>query len=297
MNINNLFKEKKVVFSFEVFPPKQDSNIDTIYNTLEGLKGLSPDFISVTYGAGGSVSKNMTCEISSIIKNKYGIEPLAHLTCINSSKEHVDKILDDLKRDGVENVLALRGDIPLDYKGSSGFKYSGDLITHIKERDDFNIVGACYPEGHLESNSYEEDFLNIKRKQELGATHLISQLFFDNEFFYDLLEKKDKYGIKIPVQAGIMPVINTNQIKRIVSLCGAKIPKRFIKIMDKYEYDKEALRDAGIAYATEQIIDLISTGVDGIHLYTMNNAYVAKRISESTSVIINTINNYENAIN
>lgn len=296
MNINNLFKDKKVVFSFEVFPPKQDSKIDTIYNTLEELKGLSPDFISVTYGAGGSLSKNMTCEISSIIKNKYGIEPLAHLTCINSSKEEVNKILDELKREGVENVLALRGDIPLDYKGSSGFKYSGDLITHIKERNDFNIVGACYPEGHLESKSYEENFLNLKRKQELGATHLISQLFFDNEFFYDFLDKKDKYGIKIPIQAGIMPVINTNQIKRIVSLCGAKIPNKFIKIMNKYEYNKEALRDAGIAYATEQIIDLISTGVDGIHLYTMNNAYVAKRISQSTSSIINTINDYKNVV-
>ena len=296
MNINNLFKEKKVVFSFEVFPPKQVSKIDTIYNTLEELKGLSPDFISVTYGAGGSLSKNRTCEISSIIKNKYGIEPLAHLTCINSSKEEVTKILDDLKREGVENVLALRGDIPLEYKGNSSFKYSGDLITHIKERNDFNIVGACYPEGHLESKSYEEDFLNIKRKQELGATHLISQLFFDNEIFYDFLEKKDKYGVKISIQAGIMPVINTKQIKRVVSLCGAKLPKKFIKIMNKYEYNPEALRDSGIAYATEQIIDLISTGVDGIHLYTMNNSYVAKKIAESTSSIIKTINNYKDIV-
>lgn len=296
MNINNLFKEKKVVFSFEIFPPKQDSKIDTIYKTLEELKGLSPDFISVTYGAGGSLSKNRTCEISSIIKNKYNIEPLAHLTCINSSKEEVNRILDELKVEGVENVLALRGDIPLDYKGNNNFKYSGDLITHIKERNDFNIVGACYPEGHLESKSYEEDFLNLKRKQELGATHLISQLFFDNEFFYNFLEKKDKYGIKIPIQAGIMPVINTKQIKRIVTLCGAKIPNKFIKIMNKYEYNSEALRDAGIAYATEQIIDLISTGVDGIHLYTMNNPYVAKRISESISSIINTVNNYKNIV-
>ena len=297
MNINNLFNEKKVVFSFEIFPPKQESNIDTIYNTLEALKGLSPDFISVTYGAGGSLSKNMTCEISSIIKNKYGIEPLAHLTCINSTKEQVDNILNDLKKEGIENVLALRGDIPIDFDGKSDFKYASDLINHIKKRNDFNIVGACYPEGHLDSKSYEEDLMNLRKKQEAGATHLISQLFFDNEYFYNFLDKKDKYGINIPIQAGIMPVINTKQIKRIVSLCGAKVPNKFMKIMDKYEYNPEALRDAGIAYANEQIIDLISSGVNGIHLYTMNNPYVAKKISESISSIINTINNCENVVN
>ncbi|WP_308779692.1 methylenetetrahydrofolate reductase [NAD(P)H] [uncultured Clostridium sp.] len=297
MNINNLFNEKKVVFSFEIFPPKQESNIDTIYNTLEELKGLSPDFISVTYGAGGSLSKNMTCEISSIIKNKYKIEPLAHLTCINSTKEQVDKILNDLKKEGIENVLALRGDIPIDFDGKSDFKYASDLIKHIKLRNDFNIVGACYPEGHLDSKSYEDDLINLKKKQEAGATHLISQLFFDNEYFYNFLEQKEKYGISIPIQAGIMPVINTKQIKRIVSLCGAKVPNKFIKIMNKYEYNPEALRDAGIAYATEQVIDLISTGVQGIHLYTMNNPYVAKKISESISSIVNTINTLENEVN
>jgi methylenetetrahydrofolate reductase (NADPH) len=297
MNINSLFNKKKVVFSFEIFPPKQESKVDTIYNTLEELKGLSPDFISVTYGAGGSLSKNMTCEISSIVKNKYGIEPLAHLTCINSTKKEVDKILNDLKKEGIENVLALRGDIPLDFKGSSDFKYSSDLITHIKYRNDFNIVGACYPEGHLDSKSYEEDLINLRKKQESGATHLISQLFFDNEYFYNFLDKKDKYKINIPIQAGIMPVVNTKQIKRIVSLCGAKVPNKFMKIMDKYEYNPEALRDAGIAYATEQIIDLISSGVDGIHLYTMNNPYVAKKISNSISSIINTINNCDNVVN
>lgn len=297
MNINNLFNKKKVVFSFEIFPPKQESKIDTVYNTLEELKGLSPDFISVTYGAGGSLSKNMTCEISSIVKNKYGIEPLAHLTCINSTKDEVDKILNDLKKEGIENVLALRGDIPLDFKGSSDFNYSSDLITHIKNRNDFNIVGACYPEGHLDSKSYEEDLINLRKKQEAGATHLISQLFFDNEYFYNFLDKKDRYKINIPIQAGIMPVVNTKQIKRIVSLCGAKVPNKFMKIMDKYEYNPEALRDAGIAYATEQIIDLISSGVDGIHLYTMNNPYVAKKISNSISSIINTINNCDNVVN
>lgn len=297
MNINNLFNEKKMVFSFEIFPPKQESKIDTVYSTLDELKGLSPDFISVTYGAGGSLSKNMTCEISSIIKNKYKIEPLAHLTCINSTRNQVDNILRELKNQGIENILALRGDLPIETNIGGEFTYASDLISYIKEKKDFNIVGACYPEGHLESKSYEEDLLNLKRKEEAGVTHLISQLFFDNEYFYNFLDKKEKYGINIPIQAGIMPVINTKQIKRIVSLCGAKVPNKFIKIMNKYEYNPEALRDAGIAYATEQIIDLISSGVDGIHLYTMNNAYVAKKISESISSIINTINSLENVVN
>ena len=297
MNINNLFNEKKVVFSFEIFPPKQESNIDTIYSTLDELKGLSPDFISVTYGAGGSLSKNMTCDISSIIINKYKIEPLAHLTCINSTKNQVDNILNELRNEGIENVLALRGDVPIEANINGEFTYASDLIRYIREKKNFNIVGACYPEGHLESKSYEEDFITLSKKQESGVTHLISQLFFDNEYFYNFLDKKEKYGINIPVQAGIMPVINANQIKRIVSLCGAKLPNKFIKIMNKYEYNKEALRDAGIAYATEQIIDLISSGVDGIHLYTMNNPYVAKRISESITSIINTINSCENVVN
>lgn len=297
MNINNLFNEKKVVFSFEIFPPKQESNIETIYNTLEELKDLKPDFISVTYGAGGSLTKNMTCEISSIVKNKYGIEPLAHLTCINSTKDNVDKILDDLKNQGIENVLALRGDIPADYKGGGSFKYATDLITHIKGRDDFNIVSACYPEIHPDSKSIEADLLNLKRKQEAGATHLVSQLFFDNNYFYDFLEKKEKYNINIPIEAGIMPVINAKQIKRIVSLCGAKVPQKFLKIMNKYEFNQEALRDAGIAYANEQIIDLISSGVDGIHLYTMNNPYVARMISGGVSSIISTINTCDDVSN
>lgn len=297
MNINNLFNEKKVVFSFEIFPPKQESKIDTIYRTLDELKGLSPDFISVTYRAGGSLSMNMTCEISSIVKNKYGIEPLAHLTCINSTKNQVDNILNDLKNEGIENVLALRGDIPIESNIKGDFTYASDLINYIKEKKSFNIVGACYPEGHLESKSYEEDLLNLRKKQEAGATHLISQLFFDNEYFYNFLDKKEKNGVNIPIQAGIMPVVNTKQIRRIVSLCGAKVPNKFIKIMNKYEYNPEALRDAGIAYATEQIIDLISSGVNGIHLYTMNNPYVAQKISQSISSIINTINSCENIVN
>ena len=291
MKINELFNNKELVFSFEIFPPKVTSSISTIYNTLEELKVLKPDFISVTYGAGGSLTNNRTTELSSLVKEKYGVESVAHLTCISSTKEEIDIILDDLKRKGVENILALRGDIPVGQDPKGEFKYAYELISHIKKRGDFNVLGACYPEGHVKGRDFKEDMLHLKLKEEMGATQFISQLFFDNNYFYNMLEEKEKLGIKSPIQAGIMPVVNKNQIERISSLCGAYVPEKFIKIMNKYEYDKDALREAGIAYAVEQIVDLVSTGVDGIHLYTMNNPYVARRIHENINTIINSINN------
>lgn len=291
MNIRELFEEKNLVFSFEIFPPKVTSPVETIYNTLEELKDLTPDFISVTYGAGGSLTKNRTCELSSLVKSKYGIESLAHLTGISSTKEEIDFLLTDLKNAGIENVLALRGDMSNDGLSKGEFNYASDLVRHIKKSGDFNVVGACYPEGHIDCKDLDRDILNLKLKEEAGASHFISQLFFDNNYFYDFLEKKEKYNIKVPIQAGIMPVINKKQIERITSLCGTNIPNKFLKIMDRYEHDKEALRDAGIAYAIEQMIDLISSGIDGIHLYTMNNPYVAKRINGSISSILNSVNN------
>ncbi|WP_297711852.1 methylenetetrahydrofolate reductase [NAD(P)H] [Clostridium sp.] len=291
MKINELFNSKELVFSFEVFPPKVTSPISTVYNTLEELKDLKPDFISVTYGAGGSLTDNRTIELSSVIKEKYGVESVAHLTCIASTKEEIDIILDDLKLKGIENILALRGDIPVGQHPKGEFDYAYELISHIKNRGDFNILGACYPEGHVKGRGIKEDMLHLKLKEERGATQFISQLFFDNSYFYNMLEQKEKLGIKSPIQAGIMPVVNKNQIERVASLCGAKIPEKFIKIMNKYEYDKGALREAGIAYAVEQIVDLVSSGVDGIHLYTMNNPYVARRIHENINTIINSINN------
>lgn len=291
MKINELFNSKELVFSFEVFPPKVTSPISTVYNTLEELKDLKPDFISVTYGAGGSLTDNRTIELSSVIKEKYGVESVAHLTCIASTKEEIDIILDDLKLKGIENILALRGDIPVGQHPKGEFDYAYELISHIKNRGDFNILGACYPEGHVKGRGIKEDMLHLKLKEERGATQFISQLFFDNSYFYNMLEQKGKLGIKSPIQAGIMPVVNKNQIERIASLCGAHIPEKFIKIMNKYEHDKDALREAGIAYAVEQIVDLVSSGVDGIHLYTMNNPYVARRIHENINTIINSINN------
>lgn len=290
MKINELFNSKELVFSFEIFPPKVTSPISTIYKTLEELKDLKPDFISVTYGAGGSLTNNRTTELSSVVKEKYGVESVAHLTCISSTKEEIDIILDDLKMKGVENILALRGDIPVGQDPKGEFNYAYELISHIKNRGDFNILGACYPEGHVKGRDFNEDMLHLKLKEEMGATQFISQLFLDNNYFYNMLEQKEKLGIKSPIQAGIMPVVNKNQIERIASLCGAHIPEKFIKMMNKYEHDKDALREAGIAYAVEQIIDLVSSGVDGIHLYTMNNPYVARKITESISSIINSIN-------
>ena len=290
MRINELFNSKELVFSFEIFPPKSTSSVNTIYKTLEELKDLTPDFISVTYGAGGSLKNNRTIELSSLVKERYGVEAVAHLTCINSTKSEIDYILDDLKANGIENILALRGDMLKGVTLKGDFKYAYELISHIKERGDFNIAAACYPEGHIRGRDIKEDMIHLKLKEESGATHFISQLFFDNNYFYNFLEEKEKLNIKSSVEAGIMPVTNKSQIERITSLCGAKVPEKFIKIMNKYEYDKEALRDAGIAYAVEQIVDLVSSGVQGIHLYTMNNPYVARKISESITSIIKSIN-------
>lgn len=282
MKLAQLFNEEKTVFSFEVFPPKRDNPIQTIYDTLDQLQDLKPDFISVTYGASGSLADNSTCEIASAIKHKYGIESAAHLTCVNSTKEEVTEVLRRLDESGVENILALRGDMVPDVPPKKDFRHANELISFIRETDyDFGISGACYPEGHLDSRNQVEDILNLKKKVEAGAEHLISQLFFDNEVFYDFLDKARIAGINVPIEAGIMPVTNKKQIERMVSLCGASLPAKFTKMMSRYENRPQAMRDAGIAYAVNQIVDLVSCGVDGVHLYTMNNPYIARRICES----------------
>jgi methylenetetrahydrofolate reductase (NADPH) len=286
MQIAALFDKKKTVLSFEVFPPKKTSPIETIYTTLDELQGLKPDFISVTYGAGGNAGDTATCEIASAIKNKYHIEPLAHLTCVNYTKTEIELILDRLEQNGIENILALRGDINPGIAPKHEFKHASELVAFIKARGGFHISGACYPEGHLESESLVEDILNLKKKVEAGAEHLISQLFFDNGFFYSFREKARIAGINVPIEAGIMPVVNKAQIERMVTLCGASLPSKFTKMLQRFEHSPEALRDAGIAYAVDQIVDLIAQGADGIRLYTMNNAYIAKKISGSISGLI-----------
>lgn len=285
MNITQMF-EKGIVFSFEIFPPKKTSSIDTIYNTLDELKGLNPDFISVTFGAGGSSNNNTTVKIAQKIKEDCKIESAVHLPCINYTRDEIINILNELKKHGITNILALRGDINPDIPIKKDFKYASELIEFIKEYGEFDIAGACYPEGHLEAENMVADVLNLKKKVDAGAQHLISQLFFDNSFFYSFLERTRIAGIDVPIEAGIMPVTNKAQIERMVTMCGASLPPKFVKMMQRYENSPEALRDAGIAYAVDQIVDLVSNGVDGIHLYTMNNSYVAKRISESVESII-----------
>lgn len=285
MKIADKFRQNKTVFSFEVFPPKKTSPVETILNALEQMKALSPDYISVTYGAGGS-NPGKTLEIASKIKNEYNIEALAHLTCINSTKEDVSRVLAGLKENNIENILALRGDIVPDVPPQTDFRYANELCEYIKNQGDFHLAGACYPEVHADAENQVEDIRNLKKKVEAGAEFLISQLFFDNSAFYRFLELTQIAGINVPIEAGIMPVTSKNQIERMVSMCGAGLPAKFSKIMQKYENNPQALRDAGIAYATEQIVDLIANDVDGIHLYTMNNPYVATRIKEAVDNLL-----------
>lgn len=287
MKIKQMF-EKGTVFSFEIFPPKKTSPIETIYNTLDELSGLNPDFISVTFGAGGSSNNNKSIEIAQKIKEDLKIESAVHLPCINYTKAEIENILRELEDHGIENILALRGDINPDIPPKTDFRYASELVTFIKEKsgDKFDISGGCYPEGHVETDNLVTDVLNLKKKVDAGAEHLISQLFFDNELYYSFIERTQIAGIHVPIEAGIMPVTNKAQIERMVSMCGASLPPKFTKMIQRYEFDKEALRDAGIAYAINQIVDLVSNGVDGIHLYTMNNPYVARRISEAVESII-----------
>lgn len=285
MKISDIFKENKTVFSLEIFPPKKAASVDVIYETLDGLQGISPDFISVTYGAGGNRADMKTCEICSIIKNKYNITPMSHLTCVNSSKEDIDYIVDKLAQNGIENILALRGDINPDITPKNDFKYASELTRYLKDKTDMGISGACYPEVHSECESMQKDIENLKIKVSNGCEHLISQLFFDNDAFFDYIEKVRAAGINVPIEAGIMPVTNKSQIERMVAMCGASIPQKLAKIINRYGDDQSAMLDAGIAYAVSQIIELIANGVDGIHLYTMNNPYVANKIYNAVSSI------------
>ncbi len=285
MRTSEIFKTKKVL-SLEVFPPRRTAPINIIYNTLDGLKGIDPDFISVTYGAGGTEANTATLEIASAIKNQYGIESVAHLPGINLTKIDVLEMLAGFRQTGVENILALRGDINPEYPPKQDFRYASELVTFIKENGDFNIIGACYPEGHNESRSMDEDIRNLKIKVDAGTDQLITQLFFDNRHFYSFRERAAVAGINVPIEAGIMPVVNKKQIERMVSLCGVELPKKFVTIMEKYENNPAAMRDAGIAYAVDQIVDLMAEGVDGIHLYTMNNPYIAQKIYTAISSLL-----------
>ncbi len=273
-------KENKPVLSFEIFPPKKDAALKSIDETLSLMCDLKPDFISVTFGAGGSTVDNKTVEIAKKIKREYDIEPLVHLTCLHYGKAELEEILAQLEDAGIENVLALRGDINPDFPMKNDFKYANELVEYVKNRGGFSVSGACYPETHLEAPDAITDIRNLKRKADAGAEHLVSQLFFDNDVFYRFYEKTRIAGINAPIDAGVMPVTNRAQIERMVNMCGASLPPKFQRVLQKYENNKEALLDAGIAYTINQIVDLIAHEVDGVHIYTMNNPAVAKRICD-----------------
>ncbi len=279
MLISEMFRKKECVFSVEVFPPKKGSAIKTsLYPALQSIRTLGPDFVSVTYGAGGSAAGESTVQIASHIKNELGVEALAHLTCVNSTRDKVRGILSALKKENVQNVLALRGDGSPDLPRCRDFMHASDLAAEISRFGGFDIAGACYPEGHFECSCLRLDVENLRYKVEAGATHLISQLFFDNGYFYRFLNMARKAGLDVPVQAGVMPIVSLRQIERTVSLSSASLPSKFTKMISRYSEDSEALFDAGIDYAVEQIRDLITGGADGIHLYAMNNAAVAERV-------------------
>nr|WP_319216237.1 methylenetetrahydrofolate reductase [NAD(P)H] [uncultured Trichococcus sp.] len=286
MKIESKFQKKKPVLSFEIFPPKRDKAIQNIDETLAILSELNPDFISVTFGAGGSHTDNQTVELAKRIKQQYGIDPLVHLTCLNSSKFEICELLEELKEAEIDSILALRGDKNPAVEEKQDFRYASDLVKFIRQYGDFSISGACYPECHTESKNKIEDIAYLKEKVDSGVQHLISQLFFDNNAFYSFQEHIQIAGMHVPVEAGIMPVINKAQIERMVTLCGASLPEKFSRVMHKYEDNKEALFDADMAYAINQIVDLLAHDVDGIHIYTMNNPIVAKRICDGIKNLI-----------
>jgi len=287
MKISQIFEKKKPVLSFEIFPPKRDGDLDSIFKTIDALAQLSPDYISVTYGAAGSERSNSTLDMASFIKKEYHIESLAHLTCVSSSKDEIDRIFDKFEEEGIENILALRGDLTEELRASDRpFEYASDLISYIKQKRSFSVGAACYPEGHVEAKSRTVDLIHLRDKVNMGADFLVTQLFFDNEKFYDFRNEVRSLDIDIPLTVGIMPVLNAKQIQRMVALSGASLPEKFQKIMTKYEHKPQALHDAGIIYASEQLVDLLSNGVDGIHLYVMNKPEIARQLVNNVSNVL-----------
>lgn len=285
MKIRDILAKGEPTLSFEVFPPKTEDKYESVEQAALQIANLKPSFMSVTYGAGGGTSK-YTVQIASGIQEGFGVTALAHLTCVSSTREKVGQVLQEMREKKIENVLALRGDIPADGKVENDYKYASQLINEIKQAGDFCIGAACYPEGHVESVNKTEDILHLKEKVEAGCDFVTTQMFFDNNILYNYLYRIREKGITVPVIAGIMPVTNSSQIKRICQMSGTYLPSRFKAIVDRFWDRPAAMKQAGIAYATEQIIDLISNGVNGIHIYTMNKPDVAARIQNSLSEIL-----------
>ncbi len=290
MKISEILRGNKASLSFEVFPPKTDSAFESVKNAVSEIASLKPAFMSVTYGAGGGTSK-YTLDMAKEIKEVYGVPTLAHLTCVSSSKETVNNRISDFRDAGIENILALRGDIPEnmlnDDRSMWDFNHATDLIDVIKKSDcNFCIGGACYPEVHPESVNKDDDIKHLKEKVESGCEFFTTQMFFDNNLLYNFLYRIREAGITVPVVAGIMPITNAKQVERAVKLSGSFMPQRFKSLVDRFGSDPKAMMQAGIAYATDQIIDLYANNITNVHVYTMNKPEVARKIQDNLSGIL-----------
>ena len=291
MKIKDLLTKDKLTLSFEVFPPKTESNFDSVKHATEEIAKLNPAFMSVTYGAGGGTSK-YTLDIAKNILSTYGVPTLAHLTCVSSTRQTVKDRIEDIKNAGIENVMALRGDIPqeLQNEDRTNWDYHNavELVRELKENNpEFCIGGACYPEIHPESKNQKEDIKFLKEKVDAGCDFLTTQMFFDNNLLYNFLYKIREAGITVPVMPGIMPITNANQVDRAIKLSGSFMPQRFKSLVDKFGYSPAAMKQAGIVYATDQIIDLFANGIKNVHVYSMNKPDVAQKILENLSDILN----------
>ena len=285
MKIIDILNQDQITLSFEVFPPKKIEKYDSVQAATEGVAALHPSFMSVTYGAGGGPSE-FTLNIAKNIRDKYGVEVLPHLTCVSSTKAHVHEMIQKFKEYGFENVMALRGDIPEGGAPYDDYHYASELVADIKSQGDFCIGGACYPDGHVECAHKDDDIKNLKRKVDAGVDFLTTQMFFDNAEFFNFLYRLREQDIRVPVLAGIMPITNQKQLGRSVALSGTTVPTRFKEIVDKFGEHPEAMKQAGIIYATEQIIDLIANDVKHIHVYSMNKPDVAAAIQRNLSEIL-----------
>ena len=277
--ISQLYRQKPCVFSIECFPPKQTTKFAAMQDTLRRMKALDPDFISVTYGAGGSAGGVSSVQVASFLKNELGIQPLAHVLCMGSDRQKAAAQLEALRAAGVRDVLALRGDRTPLRPESPDFHHACDLMDFIRDTaPDISFAGACYPEGHPEAESLAADVANLRHKQQAGASHLVSQLFFDNGKYYRFLNMARKAGVTLPISAGVMPIVRRSQIERTVALSSASLPSAFTRMISRWQDDPDSLRQAGIEYAVEQLRDLIEGGADGVHLYAMNDAGVAAAV-------------------
>ena len=289
MKIIDILNKRNMSLSFEVFPPKKESSFDSVMHAAEEIASCHPAFMSVTYGAGGGTSR-YTMEMAKNIKDKYDVPTLAHLTCVSSSKEMVHQKIEEMKELGIENVMALRGDLTPELEKSDpatwDYKHATELVRELKERGEFCIGVACYPEVHPESINQKDDLLHIKDKVDAGADFLTTQMVFDNNLFFNFMYKIREVGVTCPVIPGIMPITNANQVARAIKLSGSFMPQRFKSLVDYFGNDPDAMKQAGIAYATDQIIDLYANGITNVHVYSMNKPDVAKAIMDNLSNIL-----------